>query len=102
MARRIGKIVLETGSLLRESYTLNTLKTLPEDGLDVFFGLMFGKLKSGSLDFTPRPIFRPTGLTGDDAVICHLVWTDETVTSALAATRRHFDVHVDNLSTSVA
>jgi hypothetical protein len=105
MATRLSKIVMDTRPLvswLREGDTIDTFKSLPEGSFSLFMGLLFGESEGRSLEFTPRPVFCSAGITGDDAVFCHFIWTDEIITSALTATRRHFNCHQDILSEPTA
>jgi hypothetical protein len=95
--KKLGYVVIETALIdrLRELNAIHSLKSLPDGALKVFCGLLCKKpVDGGEEDFTPRAEFRSTGVASDETVVCHLVWSDEVIAAALAATRRHFDLRV--------
>ena len=89
---QLDRIAFDVGSLkhaLLESDALTTLEGVSEDVLDAFCDLLFDGVLCTSLDVTPASHFDATGLAGDDAVICRIVWHDKHVAAALLALERY-------------
>src|SRR2546429_239788 len=89
---KLNTIVFDVGSLtdaLLESDALTTLEGVSEDALDAFCDLLFDGVLCSRLDVTPASHFDATGLAGDDAVICRIVWHDKHVAAALLAFERY-------------
>ena len=89
---KLNTIVFDVDSLkhaLLESDALTALEGVSEDVLDAFCGLLFDGVLCTSLDVTPASYFDATGLAGDDAVICRIVWHDKHVAAALLAFERY-------------
>jgi len=82
---------------LRELDTITTVKGFGESGLKVFCERLCDEAFGGCDKLSLRPIFRSTGIAGDDTCICHVVWNDEIIAAALAATRSHFNIHVSHV-----
>jgi hypothetical protein len=105
---RIRKIVISYVPLiarLNELGIISTLKSLPDGAALFFCELLFRKSKCGDFEFSQCSEISPAGLTGDGTFIGHIVWSDEGVTAALAATRVEFETrfnHLGYLSASVA
>ena len=92
---KINTIVFSVGSLrqqLLERYTFEVLEGLSELALDVFCDFLLDGVQCSSLDVTPASYFDAAGLTGDDAVICRIVWQDKHVAAALTALDRYREV----------
>jgi hypothetical protein len=92
---KLNMIVFDVESLkhaLLESDALTALEGVSENVLDVFCGLLLGGAHRSGLDVTPASYFDATGLAGDDAFICRIVWRDKHIATALQALERYRDV----------
>ena len=101
--KSIGPFVIQSDldpliARLRELDTITTVKGLGESGLKVFCERLCNEAFGGGDKLSSRPVFRPTGIAGDDTRICHVVWNDEIIAAALATTRSHFNTHVGHVA----
>lgn len=88
----LNAIVFDVGSLrhaLLESDALTALEGVSEGVLDAFCDLLFDGVRCTGLDVAPASYFNATGLAGDDAFICRIVWRDKHVAAALLAFERY-------------
>ncbi len=89
---KLNRIVFDVESLkhaLLESDALTTLECVSEGVLNALCDLLFDGVRCTSLEATPASYFDTTGLAGDDAVICRIVWQHKHVAAALLAFERY-------------